>query len=93
LKENFVTPQHDEPPPPASITATLHYAQIQKAARDAETDNWRYLRDDGSLPEDGSAVMSRSLVHATMSMSTEVKKRLPDTGVQWFYLRSEIKAI
>ncbi|KAJ4288924.1 hypothetical protein N0V90_011265 [Kalmusia sp. IMI 367209] len=93
VQENFVTSKGNEAPLPASIAATLRYAQMQKAARDAGADDWRSLPDDGSLAEDGSSVMSESLVHATMSISTEIKKILPKTGMRWLYLRSEVKSI
>ncbi|KAF2794882.1 hypothetical protein K505DRAFT_407292 [Melanomma pulvis-pyrius CBS 109.77] len=92
IQENFVQP-HLGMIPVGSIAATLNFAATQEKARKAGTLNWRELPDDGSLPEDGSKFFKHSLVHATLTMSTEIKKRLPDGGVRWLYLRTEAKSI
>ncbi|KAF2865911.1 hypothetical protein BDV95DRAFT_672251 [Massariosphaeria phaeospora] len=92
VQENFVQPHFGEIPV-GSIAATLKFAAMQEEARKAGRLNWRELLDDGSQPEDGSKNFKHSLVHATLTMSTEIKKRLPDEGVRWLYLRSKTRSI
>ncbi|KAF2686890.1 hypothetical protein K458DRAFT_334947 [Lentithecium fluviatile CBS 122367] len=92
IQENLV-PSHLGVTPVGSVAATLNFAAKQEKARKAGVTNWRELPDDGSLPEDGSKFFKHSLVHATLTMSTEIKKRLPEEGVRWLYLRTEAKGI
>lgn len=33
------------------------------------------------------------MINATFSMSTEIKQRLPEDGVQWLYMRTEAKKL
>jgi hypothetical protein len=72
-----------------SIASTLRYNAAQKKARDEGKPNWRELADDGSKTSPSGAM----LVHITMSMFTEIKKKLPAEGVRWLYLRVEAKSI
>lgn len=92
VQENFAQSTLDRSPV-GSIAATLHFAALQENARIACVSEWRKLPNDGSMPEDGSRFFLRSLLHATLSISTEIKKKLPDEGVRWLYLRSEVKSI
>jgi hypothetical protein len=66
----------------------LRYALAQKKARDQGKNNWRELPDDGSREAPGA-----SMIHVSISMSVEIKKRLPLDGVRWLYLRTEAKSI
>lgn len=79
IQENFVQ-AHLRLVPVGSIAATLIFAAAQGKAGNAGIKNWRELPDDGSLPQDVSKFFKRSLIHATLTMSTEIKKRLPDEG-------------
>jgi hypothetical protein len=79
--------------PLGSIAATLNFAAQQEKARKAGVTNWRELSDDGSLEEDGSKAFKHSLVHATLSMTTEIKRSLPEEGVRWLMLRTDFKTI
>jgi len=86
-------PSHLGVIPVGSVAATLNFAAKREKARKAGVSNWRELPDDGSRQEDGSKIFKHSLVHAALSMSTEVKERLPEEGVRWLYLRTEAKRI
>jgi hypothetical protein len=80
--------------PLGSIEATLNWARLQKDAREAGKPDWRALKLDGSLEDKyGDTVFKDSYFHGTMSMSTEIKKKLPEEGVRWLYMRSEAKSI
>ena len=87
VQENFIHPGPDKPAPHASVAATLGFGAAQMRAKDEERLNWRELADDGSM------TTTAHLVHVTMTMSTEVKRKLPEEGVRWLYLRSEAKSI
>lgn len=92
IQESLVA-QHHDVIPVGSIAATLGFAAKQEKARRAGVTSWRELPDDGSLPEDGTKLFKHSLVHVTLTMSTEIKKTLPKDGVRWLYLRTETKGI
>lgn len=92
VQENFSLTEAGKPTL-GSLAATLAFAEMQKRAYDEGRSNWRNLNDDGSLPEDGSKLFRDSLVNTTLSMSTEVKKKLPDEGVRWLYMRTEAKRL
>jgi acyl-CoA thioesterase len=49
------------------------------------------LNDDGHLPDPG--LFKDAMIHVTLSMSTEIKKRLPEDGVRWLYTRTEAKKL
>ena len=92
MQENL-SPAHLGPTPVGSLAATLDFASRQEKSRKEGVASWRELDDDGSLPEDGFKVFKHSLVHATLTMSTEVKRSLPKEGVKCLYLRTEVKGI
>lgn len=70
-----------------SVAAALSFASEQKIARDEGKAEWR------PLAHDGSKTIMMQTVHATLSMSTEIKKNLPPEGTRWLYVRSEAKSI
>jgi hypothetical protein len=86
-------------PPPGvetslgSIVATLAFSARQEEARTKGDSNWRELADDGYLPEVGPGLFKNSMINVTLSMSTEIKKKLPKDGVRWLYLRTEAKKL
>ncbi|KAF2261236.1 hypothetical protein CC78DRAFT_361607 [Lojkania enalia] len=86
-------------PPPGvktslgSIVATLAFSARQEEARKNGQSNWRELPDDGYLPEVGPGLFRNAMINVTLSMSTEMKKRLPKDGVRWLYMRSEVKKL
>ncbi|KAH8695167.1 thioesterase-like superfamily-domain-containing protein [Talaromyces proteolyticus] len=88
VQENFILRKPDQPKPLGSIAATLDFALAQNEARERGDHEWRKLMNDGSLDFEGSL-----LINSTLSMSTEIKKRLPAEGVRWLYLRSEAKRV
>ncbi|KAE8382451.1 thioesterase-like superfamily-domain-containing protein [Aspergillus bertholletiae] len=85
VQDNFF-PQ-TKPLPMCSVAATLEFAAAQRQARTQGKQNWRELELDGSREP------TSEMIHATLSMSTEVKKNLPPGGVRWLYLRSEVKRV
>jgi hypothetical protein len=76
-------------PPPGvdtslgSIRATLAFSARQEQARMKGHSNWRELADDSCLPEVGPGLFKNAMINVTLSMSTEIKKKLPKDGVQW----------
>jgi hypothetical protein len=74
-----------------SIVATLAFSARQDEARSKGIENWRELTDDGHLPEVGAGLFKNAMINVTLSMSTEIKKRLPAEGVRWLYMRTEVK--
>ncbi|KAF2650363.1 hypothetical protein K491DRAFT_639238 [Lophiostoma macrostomum CBS 122681] len=76
-----------------SIVATLAFAARQRLSYDEGRTDWRQLSDDGSLPEDGSKLFKNSMINVTLSMSTEIKKKLPEEGIRWLYMRTEAKRL
>ncbi|KAG8414400.1 hypothetical protein J3459_014786 [Metarhizium acridum] len=87
IQENFFPHEPDKPLPMGSVAATLGFAAAQKKAREEGKQNWR------ALDSDGSKTMMTQTVHVTLSMSTEIKKKLPQEGVRWLYLWTETKSI
>ncbi|KAF2653434.1 hypothetical protein K491DRAFT_769452 [Lophiostoma macrostomum CBS 122681] len=93
IMENFHT-SADGQRPLGSVEATLKWASLQKEARDVGKPDWRALELDGSLEDGyGDKVFKGSFFYGTLSTSTEIKKRLPNEGVRWLYLRTEAKSI
>jgi hypothetical protein len=86
-------------PPPGvktslgSIVATLAFSARQEQARKEGRSNWRELADDGYLPEVGPGLFKNAMINVTLSMSTEMKKRLPKEGMRWLYMRTEAKKL
>jgi hypothetical protein len=86
-------------PPPGvdtsvgSIVAHLAFSARQEEARKIGRPNWRDLDNDGSLPETGRWLFKHAMINATLSMSTEMKKKLPEDGVRWLYMRTEAKKL
>jgi hypothetical protein len=76
-----------------SIIATLAFSARQEQARKKGHSNWRELDDDGYLPEVGPGLFKNAMINATLSMSTEIKKKLPREGAQWLYMRAEAKRL
>jgi hypothetical protein len=76
-----------------SIVATLAFSARQDQARAKGVENWRELADDGHLPEVGAGLFKNAMINVTLSMSTEIKKRLPEEGVRWLYMRTEVKKV
>ncbi|KAF2738062.1 hypothetical protein EJ04DRAFT_541502 [Polyplosphaeria fusca] len=62
----------------------------QRAARQAGRANWRQVDEPGG---DSLDTLEESVIQTTLTMSTEIKRRLPDEGVRWLYVRSEAKSI
>lgn len=87
IQESLFPVEKDKPLPMGSIAATLDFAAKQKAARDRGEKDWRPLEQDGS-----KKIMTQT-VYVTLTMSTEVKKCLPDEGVRLLYMRMEAKSI
>lgn len=86
VQENFVIPVAGRKLPLGSIAATLRFASAQKKARLEGILNWRDLPDDGQ----DVTMYANSFANATLSLSIEIKKKLPTEGVRWLCLRSEI---
>jgi hypothetical protein len=75
--------------PTASQTGAsgiIRHGKAQKKARKEGKPNWREVEDDGSLKLTDS-------LNITLTLSTEIKKRLPDEGIRWLYLRTDVKHI
>lgn len=89
VQENFGVSKTGQKPPLGSIAATLQFAAAQKKARSEGNPNWRELPDDGQEV----AMYANSFVNVTLSLSFEIKKRLPLKGTRWLCLRSEIKRV
>jgi hypothetical protein len=76
-----------------SIVATLAFSARQDEARTKGNLNWREAVDDGHLPEVGAGLFKNAMINVTLSMSTEIKKKLPKEGVRWLYMRTEAKKL
>jgi hypothetical protein len=76
-----------------SLVATLAFSARQEQARRNGDSNWRELADDGYLPEVGPGLFKNAMINVTLSMTTEIKKRLPEDGVEWLYMRTEAKRL
>ncbi|KAK2612034.1 hypothetical protein QQS21_001999 [Conoideocrella luteorostrata] len=87
VHHNLLPQEAGKPPFMGSISGALEYAALQKKARDEGKADWR------PLPHDGSKKIILQPVHATLSMSTEIKRKLPSEGVRWLYARSTTKSI
>lgn len=87
IQENFFPRESGKPLPVGSIAATLEYAARQQKARERGRSDWRVIDDDGSK------TFGARILHVSLTISTEIKQRLPAEGVRWLYLRSECKRI
>ncbi|KAJ6036198.1 thioesterase-like superfamily-domain-containing protein [Penicillium herquei] len=87
VQENFFPRIPGKRLPMGSIAATLEFAERQRQARVQGQENWRALENDGSMEP------ITQTINVTLSMSTEIKKNLPVSGVRWLYLRTEVKRI
>jgi hypothetical protein len=92
VQENFWPPPGVETSL-GSIVATLAFSARQEQARLKGHSNWRELADDGYLPEVGPGLFKNAMINVTLSMSTEIKKKLPREGVRWLYMRTEAKKL
>ncbi|KAF2000165.1 hypothetical protein P154DRAFT_599064 [Amniculicola lignicola CBS 123094] len=72
-----------------SVLNTLSVAALQHQNRKEGKLEWRKV----PLSALGLQTHAESAIQATLSMTTEIKKRLPDEGVEWLYLRGECKSI
>ncbi|KAJ1714953.1 PKS-like enzyme [Aspergillus flavus] len=86
VQENLFPPIDDKPST-GSIAATLEFAEQQQRAREEGREDWR------ALEEDGSKTLKARMVNVSLTLSTEIKQRLPSEGVRWLYLRNECKRI
>ncbi|PLB54132.1 hypothetical protein P170DRAFT_460361 [Aspergillus steynii IBT 23096] len=86
IQENWF-PHEDGKPPTGSIAGTLQFAAQQQKAREEGREDWRPLSDDGSK------MLRAKMVNVSLTMSTEIKQRLPEEGVRWLYLRTECKRV
>lgn len=87
IQENFFPREEGKSLPVGSIAATLEYAARQRKARLDGRSDWRVLEDDGSKR------FGQRILHVSLTISTEIKQRLPAEGVRWLYLRSECKRV
>ncbi|KJZ80348.1 hypothetical protein HIM_00198 [Hirsutella minnesotensis 3608] len=87
VQENLFPRQPGQLLPMGSVAAALAFATEQKKARDDGKTDWRPLANDGSR------TIIHQAVHATLSMTTEIKKTLPLEGRRWLYARAEAKSI
>lgn len=87
IQENFFPHEEGKSLPVGSIAATLGYAARQQKAREEGRSDWRVLEDDGSKK------FGAKILHVSLTISTEIKQRLPAEGVRWLYLRSECKRV
>jgi hypothetical protein len=92
VQENFWPPAGVETSL-GSIVATLAFSARQQQARTNGYSNWRELADDGYLPEVGSGLFKNAMINVTLNMSTEIKKKLPEGGVRWLYMRTKAKKL
>ncbi|KAF1967606.1 hypothetical protein BU23DRAFT_583772 [Bimuria novae-zelandiae CBS 107.79] len=79
--------------PIGSLAATLAFAAKQKQLYDDGHNDWRQLQNDGLLPHLDGDLWRTSMINATLGMSVEIKKKLPEAGVRWLYLRGEITKV
>lgn len=86
IQENLFPPIEGKPST-GSIAATLEFAEQQQKAREEGRENWRALEDDGSK------MLKARMVNVSLTLSVEIKQRLPKEGVRWLYLRNECKRI
>ncbi|RAK89610.1 PKS-like enzyme [Aspergillus costaricaensis CBS 115574] len=87
IQENYVRHEEGKPFPMGSIAAMLEFAKRQEKARNEGRSDWRVLNDDGTKKFSGK------LLNVSLTLSTEIKQRLPAEGVRWLYLRTECKRI
>jgi hypothetical protein len=92
VQENF-RPSPDVKTSLGSIIATLAFSARQEQARKKGQSNWRELADDGHLPDVGPGMFTNAIINVTLSMSTEIKRKLPSDGVQWLYMRTKVKKL
>ncbi|KAE8132415.1 hypothetical protein BDV38DRAFT_287732 [Aspergillus pseudotamarii] len=86
VQENLFPPIEDKPST-GSIAATLEFAERQQKAREEGREDWRALEDDSSTR------LKARMVNVSLTLSTEIKQRLPSEGVRWLYLRNKYKHI
>ncbi|KAI9714989.1 MAG: hypothetical protein M1828_001096 [Chrysothrix sp. TS-e1954] len=90
VQENFVPVAPDGTLPSGGIAATLGFAAEQKRARQQGKEKWRELEGD----EDGARVFaSKKALNVSLTMNWEVKKRLPEEGVRFLFVRAEVKSV
>ncbi|PYI11157.1 hypothetical protein BO78DRAFT_163449 [Aspergillus sclerotiicarbonarius CBS 121057] len=87
IQENFLPHEKGKPLPMGSIAATLEFAARQQKARKEGQSTWRALSDDGSKE------FWAETLNVSLTLSTEIKQKLPPQGVRWLYLRTECKRI
>ncbi|OJI91504.1 hypothetical protein ASPTUDRAFT_38528 [Aspergillus tubingensis CBS 134.48] len=87
IQENYVPHGEGKPLPMGSIAALLEFAKRQEKARNEGRSDWRVLNDDGARNFWGKTL------NVSLTLSTEIKQRLPAEGVRWLYLRTECKRI
>ncbi|GJP97113.1 hypothetical protein AnigIFM59636_001740 [Aspergillus niger] len=87
IQENYMPHEEGEPLPLGSIAATLEFAKRQEKARNESRSDWRVLDDDGSNEFRGK------VLNVSLTLSTDIKQKLPPEGVRWLYLRTECKKI
>lgn len=75
VQENLFPPI-DGKPSTGSIAATLEFAEQQQKAREEGREDWR------ALEEDGSKTLKARMVNVSLTLSTEIKQRLPSEGVR-----------
>ncbi|PIG80357.1 putative PKS-like enzyme [Aspergillus arachidicola] len=85
--EQWIEPGWDCTRRALCIAATLEFAEQQQKAREEGREDWR------ALEEDGSKTLKARMVNVSLTLSTEIKQRLPSEGVRWLYLRNECKRI
>ncbi|GKZ37574.1 hypothetical protein AbraIFM66950_009187 [Aspergillus brasiliensis] len=87
IQENFVPHEEGKPLPMGSMAATLGFAKRQEKARDEGRSDWRVLNDDDTKYFWGK------MLNVSLTLSTEIKRKLPPEGVRWLYLRTMCKEI
>ncbi|KAB8339342.1 hypothetical protein FH972_022275 [Carpinus fangiana] len=87
VQENFLPHTPGTKLPLGSVAATLGFAAAQKKARDQGEEKWRDVDGDGAI------VFDAKLIHVSLTMGCEVKKKLPGTGVRFLFVRAEVKKV
>ncbi|PWY64425.1 hypothetical protein BO83DRAFT_411398 [Aspergillus eucalypticola CBS 122712] len=86
IQENYVPHGEGKPLPMGSIAAMLEFAKRQEKARNEGQSDWRVLND-------GARKFWGKILNVSLTLSTEIRQRLPAEGVRWLYLRTECKGI
>ncbi|PYH38800.1 PKS-like enzyme [Aspergillus neoniger CBS 115656] len=87
IQENYDPYEEGKPFPMGSIAAILEFTKRQEKARNEGRSDWRILNDDGTRN------FWAKMLNVSLTLSTEIKQRLPAEGVRWLYLRTECKRI